>query len=315
MKIMTTRFLYALGAFVLVAVLGLLYMQTRTVNSNTHNEIINTLRELKQVDTEWNVDVLRAKTGLDSNYDKVASPLPLIESLKTSLDAKSSDAWQNRAEANARLLPLLDKYAKLMDAKIVAIERFKSQNAILRNSSRYLPVAATDLVEATRGSAGTAAVKADIERSLNTLLTDTMTYSLTPDEPLRLRIDEGTKQISLLTASLPIEVRERTETLVAHVGTVLKQQESGAKLLAELSALPTAKAIDNLSDANTQEQEKLLGGQQIFSQALVAYSGFLLLLLAYAAWRVYRYYSLLNKSNETLNKTNYELKESQVHLV
>ena len=315
MKIVTTRTLYVLAATGLVAVLGFLLVQTRAVDFDVHNEILSSLRELKQVDAEWNVDVLRAKTGLASNYDKVASPLPLIESLKTTLTSKSDSFSRDRADSNALLVGLLNAYSKLMDRKIDGIEHFKSQNAILRNSSRFLPVAATDLVEATRASGIAADKKADIERALNNLLTDTMTYSLTPDEPLRERINEGTRQLGQLTATLPPAVGERAETLVAHVGTVLKQQASGARLLAELGSLPTAKAIDDLSDAHTQENEKLLTGQQIYRQALVAYSVFLLLLLGYAAWRLFGNYRLLNQAHSTLQATNQDLKESQVHLV
>ena len=313
MKIKTTRTLYALGATALVAVLGVLYMQTRQVEFDTHNEILGAMRQLKQVDAEWNVDVLRAKTGLSSNYDKVASPLPLIESLKTTLTNKSGDFWRDRTDSNARLVGLLNAYSSLMDRKIAAIENFKSQNAILRNSSRFLPVAATDLVEATRAS--DIAAKSDIERALNTLLADTMTYSMTPDETLRERIGAGTRQLGESAARLPTEVRERADTLIAHVGTVLQQQERGGRLLAELGALPTAKAIDDLSDAHTQEHEKLLSGQEIYRQALVAYSVFLLLLLGFAGWRLFRNYGLLNRTNTALHKTNHELKESQVHLV
>jgi two-component system, NtrC family, sensor kinase len=315
MKIKTTRTLYALAATALVAVLGVLYMQTRQVEFDTHNEILGAMRQLKQVDAEWNVDVLRAKTGLSNNYDQVASPLPLIESLKTTLTSKSGDFWRDRTDSNARLVELLNAYSSLMDRKIAAIENFKSQNAILRNSSRFLPVAATDLVEATRASDIAAAAKSDIERALNTLLADTMTYSMTPDETLRERIGAGTRQLAQSTAALPPEVRERADTLVAHVGKVLQQQERGGRLLTELGALPTAKAIDDLSDAHTQEHEKLLSGQEIYRQALVAYSVFLLLLLAFAAWRLFRNYGLLNRTNSALLKTNHELKESQVHLV
>ena len=84
------RTAYALIAIVLVGVLVFLIAQTRTVDRDAYNDIITTLRELKQVDAEWNVDVLRAKTGLASNYDQVASPLPLIESLKEKLNAETS---------------------------------------------------------------------------------------------------------------------------------------------------------------------------------------------------------------------------------
>ncbi len=315
MKIKTTRALYVVAATGLVAALGVLYMQTRALSYDTHNDILGSLRALKQVDADWNSDVLRAKTGLTSDYDLVASPLPLIGSMKTTLASESDRLWGERPDSNMRLLHLLDAYSKLMDRKIVLIERFKSQNAILRNSSRFMPVAATDLAQVTRESGVATDVKTDIERALNNLLADTMTYSLTPDQALRERIDEGTRQLGQLTAALPPGGRERAATLVAHVGTVLRQQESGTRILAELSSLPTAKAIDNLSDAQMQEHAHLIAGQQIYRQALFAYSVFLLLLLGYAGWRAIRSYKLLNLTNSALNNANFELKESQAHLV
>jgi signal transduction histidine kinase len=315
MKTVTTPTLYALIATGLVAALGFLLVQTRAVDFDTHNEILSSLRELKQMDAEWNVDVLRAKTGLSSNYDKVANPLPLIESLKTTLNTKSRGYWQGHADSNVRLVGMLDAYSTLMDRKIDGIERFKSQNAILRNSSRFLPVAATDLAEATRTSSIAADKKTSIERTLTALLTDTMTYSLTPDALLHERINTAALQLGELTATLPPAVAERAATLVAHSGMVLKQQESGARLLAELSSLPTAKAIDDLSDAHTQENEKLLINQQRYRQALIAYSVFLLLLLGYAAWRLFGNYRLLNQAHLALQATNQNLKESQAHLV
>lgn len=315
MKIDKTRVLYAIAGTALVAVLGVLFMKTRAVDFEAHNEIVATMRSLKQVDAEWNVDVLRSKTGLAGNYDRVASPLPLVTALESALTDKTGSFWQSRTDSAERLAPLLAGYRALMDRKIALIERFKSQNSILRNSSRFLPVAATDLNEAVRAGAVAPALKSDIEQTLNNLLADTMTYSLTPDAALRERIDEHAQRLAQQAAAQPQDVRERADTLGAHVATVLKQQDSGSALLAQLSALPTAKAIDDLSDAHSQEHEKLLADQQIWRLVLFGYAALLLTLLGFVGWRLYRNYLLLDRTNDQLHKTNQELKESQVYMV
>jgi two-component system, NtrC family, sensor kinase len=315
MKLNTSRALYVLAATVLVAILGVLYIQTREVDFDTNNEIIGALRQLKQVDAEWNVDVLRAKTGLTNNYDQVASPLPLVASLKESFARKSATIWRDHTDSYARMMGLLDSYTRLMDRKVDAIERFKSQNAILRNSSHFLPVANSDLVEATHIPSIPTAKQTEIEQLLDSLLADTMIYLQNSDEALRASLGKDTHTLEQLTATLPPEVRDRSDIMVAHVGTVVRQHQLGVKLLAELSAMPTAKAIDDLTDAHTQEREKLLSGQQMYRQALVAYSVFLLLLLAFVGWRLFRNYGLLNQTNAALQKTNSELKESQLYMV
>ena len=125
-------------ATVLIGIFALLVVKTRSVDFDKHNDIISTLRQLKQVDAEWNVDVLKSKTGYNTNYDPVASPLPLIETLAIALQDKTTEIW---GEGSA-LKGSLGQYRTVMEQKINMIERFKSQNSILRNSSRFLPVAA-----------------------------------------------------------------------------------------------------------------------------------------------------------------------------
>jgi two-component system, NtrC family, sensor kinase len=309
-----TRIGYAFAALALVAVLGFLVVMTRSVGFDANNEIVAALRQLKQIDAEWNVDVLRSKTGLNNSYDPVASPLPLIEALAVQLESKS-DVMGQGAESNKRLQPLLVAYEKAMGQKIALIENFKSQNAILRNSSRFLPVAAADLIEAVRASSTAPTAKAQVEESLNTLLTNTMTYALTPETALKERIEAGSRDLKQQVQGLPDDVRERADTLAAHVATILKQQQIGNRLLGELAALPVVKAIDTLADAHAQEHEKLLVSQQKYGQVLVAYSVFLLLLLAYIGWSLFKSYRLLNSTHAALQKSNSELKESQVYMV
>ncbi len=307
--------LYALVAVFLVVILGVLFTQTRRVDFGVQNEIFDTLRELKQVDAEWDVDLLRSKTGLADNYDAVTNPPRLIQALKANLVAESQKVWHGHPEVNARFDGLLEKYSVLMDKKISMIEHFKSQNAILRNSSRFLPLAVGDLTESVRASNGVSVPRTEIESEINKLLADVMLYLTDPEADLRDRIDQSIRALGQLTLPLRPEVRERNDILATHVGVLLKQQDSGAKLLAELDEIPTAKAIDTLNDAYVQENANLLAGQQIYNQALLVYAISLLLLLAYAGWRIFHSYKLLNKTNAELNRANREIKESQVMLV
>jgi two-component system, NtrC family, sensor kinase len=303
----------ALLALVLGLVLALLIGKTRAVDFDAHNEIVTTLRKLKQVDAEWNVDVLRSRTGLNTHYDPVASPLPLIASLEEALRDGSDRVWRDDEESHARLMALLVDYRKAMDHKVALIERFKSQNAVLRNSSRFLPVAASDLVEATRSQG---AAQADrVERSLNDVLLHTMSYVQTPEVAMRTTVEGDMRQVLALTEPMTPTVRERAQTLVDHIGTVLRQHDASNVVLTELTAVPTAKAIDALADAHAQQHDALLAGQQTYRQALIAYALLLLALLAYLGWRLFSNYRLLNQAHGALVRSNRELQDSQAHLV
>lgn len=309
-----TRLGYTVAGILLVAVLGFLVAMTRAVNFDANSEIVSTLRDLKQLDAEWNVDVLRSKTGLSNSYDPVSSPLPLIESLDNQLQNKTRSFWADSTDASIHLKPLLDAYRKSMDTKIALIESFKSQNAILRNSSRFLPVAASDLVGAVRAEQR-AENKTQIEQSLNTLLTDAMSYALTPEAGLRERIETGSQALQQQVQGMSQGVQEYADTLAAHVRTILRQQQVGDRLLGELAAVPVAASIDKLADAYAQEYNEQLQTQQQYAQALMVYSALLLLLLGYIGWRLFSSYRLLNSTYSQLQKSNSELKESQMYLV
>ena len=294
-----TRIGYALAVIALIAVLGFLIAKTRAVNFDANTKVVATLRDLKQLDAEWNVDVLRSKTGLNNSYDPVASPLPLIDSLDSQLQNTTQAFFGTGSGDSERLEALLAAHKTAMDKKIALIEQFKSQNAILRNSSRFLPVAATDLIETVRAEPATSGT-AQIEQSLNRVLTDAMSYALTPEEDLKARIEAGAQALQQQVEPMPEAVRERANTLVAHVNTILKQQQIGDGLLGELAVLPVASTIDALAEGYAQAHDQRLQTQQKYAQALMVYSVLLLLLLGYIGWRLFKSYRLLNSTHSAL---------------
>jgi len=310
-----TRIASLLAAAGLAAILAFLIVKTRLMGFEAINEIVITLRHLKQVDAEWNVHVLRSKTGINTDFDQVASPLPLIESLENALQNTSNEFWQSHAQSNARLLPMLTHYKEVMNKKISMIESFKSQHAIVRNSSLFLPIAVAELIDMVHASDTKADRKAQTEASLNTLLMHILIYIQTPEEGLKEKIEEETRVLQQQSAALPEHVQDRIVPLVSHIGVILIKQQTGNRLLADLLALPTAAAIDALSEAHVQEHEKLLLERQKYSHALVAYSIFLLLLLAYVGMRLFKSCQVLNTTNLALKKNNEDLRDSQVQLM
>jgi two-component system, NtrC family, sensor kinase len=298
-------------ALLLVSILAFLVLKTRTVDIEKHNEIITTLRELKQVDAEWNVDVLKSKTGVNNSYDPVASPLPLIVALEKAVRGKTDEIWGN----NKTLQQLIGQYRKAMDQKIATIEHFKSQNAILRNSSRFLPIAASDMIEAVRASHLAESGKILTEQALNSVLTSTMSYTLTPEKEIHDLIEQRMAALQASALQMPTDLRDRFDVFGAHVATILREQQAGNALLSELAALPTAARIDELSNGFQSQHDRAVQDGQGYRQLLVAYSMFLLLTLAYFGLRLAQSYRTLHKKNNDLNNANVQLKESQMALV
>ena len=304
------RNLNILVALILIALLGFLFNKTRGVDFDGHNEIIGNLRQLKQIDAEWNIDVFKSKMGINNNYDPVAQPLPLIRELESSLTQKTQ-----QSSGSDELLAMLKGFQGAMANKISLIERFKSQNSIYRNSTNFLPTSADEVI-ATAKRAGISGVRlAELEAAVTGVFSQTLTYNLTPDTALKEKIAQDVTALQQRAEQYPTEVKEAFDVMLAHIGTTLRQQEVGANLLNELSALPTSKKIDELSDAYSKVHEQRLLDQQFYRQLLIAYSVFLLLLLAYLAWRLFRSFRLLGRANNALREANVELQESQIQLV
>jgi len=308
-----TTFFNALAGVALVAALGVMVAKTRSVNFEAHGEIVGLLRQIKQVDAEWNVDVLRSKTGLNNDYDPVANPLALVESLETALRSKAGAFWSGHDESGARIRPLLDAYKSTMDRKIALIDRFKSQNSILRNSSRYLPLAAADALAGL--DAASPATRAAVAQDVDEVLTHTLIYANAPDAAVAARTQDALARLQRLVTQLPPDAADRVDGFTAHAETVLRQEQLGARTLAELAALPSAQAIDGIADAHAAEHEKLMVAQQRWRTGLVGYAALLLLALGFAGWRLVRSYRLLHRTHVELQRTNDQLKESQVVLV
>ena len=123
----------------LVAVLALLVTRARSIDAEAHGDVVALLRQLKQVDAEWNLDVLRTKTGLNSHYDAMTQPLPLLVSVQGALRDKAGRLWSGQRAEQRAVQQLLDRSRQVLDQKMELTERFKSHHSILRNSSRYLP--------------------------------------------------------------------------------------------------------------------------------------------------------------------------------
>ena len=297
-------------AVVLVAILGFLFSQTRNVDFDAHNDIIGNLRQLKQIDAEWNIDVFKSKMGINNNYDPVAQPLPVIRELDTGLAQKTVESGES-----TELQTMLKSFQDIMAKKIAMIERFKSQNSIYRNSTNFLPTAYDDVIATAKRVGLSAARQAELEATVNPVFSETLSYNLTPDAALKEKLMQQVVALRERAEQYPVEVKEAIEVLSAHINTTLKQQDIGASLLNELSALPTAKKIDELSDTYSKSHEKRLLDQQFYRQLLIAYSVFLLALLGYLGWRLLRSYRQLGKVNGALKAANRELKESQMQLV
>ena len=315
----------------LSGVLVFLYMKTSAVDAEKKAQIESQLRQLKQLDAEWNVDVLKSRIEINKNYDPLTSPLPTLTELLEQLAAEVGSLDQSETEKT------LGKLKTVIAEKIDLVDQFKSQNAILKNSLRYVPTAIDDLraeIRTARRSAQGASDGLDIlDARASQLLNDVLKYNLLPDATAAESIEASLMAMENASASYPPTIAASVRNMVVHTRTILRQRLVESDVLKKISAMPVTQAIDRLGEVFDRDFHATLAESDRYRQYLLAYSSLLLALLVYIGARLIRSYRIiarvnkdLKHSNETLEQRVRErteelsqaldhLKESEAHLV
>jgi len=285
----------------LALMLGYLFQRTQAVDIDAQNRVMLGLRELEKLDAEWNVDLLRSHIGLDVDYDALSAPLPRMHWIQGEIKAALAMTKEPRAAA------IYQELVRAMAEKEALVEEFKSQNAILRNSLIYFPPAIADLktelngIEAALAPARTVLA---LDSTLNTLLSDVLRFNLAPELALEERIGRTIGSAMVLRAWFSPHMRETVDEIGRHARTIVRHRLLENALEKRIDQTRTAIVIDRLAlefdkdfDADQRERQRYRG-------YLFAYSGLLLVLLAYLAVRLRRSYRIIGAVNRDLKAAN-----------
>ncbi|HEY4742069.1 MAG TPA: DAHL domain-containing protein [Candidatus Acidoferrales bacterium] len=251
--------------------LTFLFVQQRPVNPREHNRFTGDLELIKRLDAEVNRDLL------DSRYDLLNSYDPFVEKL----------AEMRKAGADLRQIPsfiggrkreeieeLLRSESALLTEKTRLVENFKSKNAILKNSLRYLPVL---IAEASRAAADTGDVK--LQDDLANLLRDILLFDLTPHSDLAGPLNT---EIAVISADAARYAELDLSSVAAHAATVTSIKPEVEVVIDELNQLPTGRGVDAISSAYARDYERAQKVSEVYRFFLFLCS---VTLLAYAANR------------------------------
>jgi hypothetical protein len=268
-------------ASLLVGILAFLYLKTEALDPAKRSSVTGVLRDLKQVDAEWNVELLRSKTWLNKSYDAVTEPQSVTAKLERAIAAQAAlDPRLGEAQADLK---------KAIDTKIDLVDQFKAQNAITRNSLRFIPSATAELKARARQAGDAEPAK----RALMTALSESAEQILVDALKLDSSSDSGAiaymrQQVGALVSQrdqYPPAVREAFNVFTNHLITIMAQKEREEELLDQLNKLPVVQRIDTLASTFDGMFEKADEQREKYRIAMFSYSGFLMLLLAFLVFR------------------------------
>ncbi|MDH3600439.1 MAG: ATP-binding protein [Candidatus Tectomicrobia bacterium] len=338
-KAILLMLLVGLGSFG-ASTLGIwLYHKMQSVDMPLHYDIVGTMTELDAVDARWNEDILKSRLRLNKNYD------PLVRAMVSQNDLGQRLAFSIKKidGAHPAVQSALSDYQAIIASKLDRVEKFKSQNAILRNSTEYIAFSMHNLSDIIQKTKTKPAVPAEtliaLEHHLSELMVGLLEYtseSYTPEFVERqIKALEGLSQYEMLPSEvrrhdiLPAAIHRRLQLVLNHVRTMLHKKPIVDNLLTTLISLPTATALHDVRVTYSNLHRQRLEQNRTDQLAFFGYIVLLIIGLAYAIlyWHLShkRHIQILTTENQNLEKeialaqelsrTHEELDRSQMLLI
>ena len=300
MNILRMRWLVALGATLALALLYL-YVRTQHHDAPHYFEDIALLRQVKQLDATWELDVLKSRVGTSRNYDALVEPLPELQLLPAQMHKLLEGSMRN---TDVPLASAIEQFQHALNDKAALIESFKSHNAILNNSVAFLPIAANELLGLL------AAIGMPHASLVNKLMLQTLTYEDQESSEIAYQeIVAGLDTLTLRTRGAPAAVRERVRTFCDHAHVVLREHDLVDSLLEQIAKAPTARHLDRIDALLTVHERLAHQDTQRFRLYLFAFSAALISLLLFAALRLVRSHATIRRINAELLAANSGLEQ------
>ena len=235
-----TDAMQAAGAGVAFAVLGFLFVHSQTPHFQAHTRIAAELPRMKELDAALSFHLVQSRVGLLRNYDPLVATQARLQTSRENLTRAMTEAYP---DAPDDIFRPLREYGELLAEKENLIEDYKSSNAILRNSTQYLPTIAQitekDIRREGRNDGG----------RIDALLRAALIYLNSPADENKADV---TAALDSLERWLPRDsnyARQDAQLFTAHAQTILTEKAKVSGLLTQLTRLPTGERSESFSAA------------------------------------------------------------------
>jgi signal transduction histidine kinase len=301
-----TQLMLSAMTLILASILVFLYLKSSS-EQTTYSESRDLIREIKQLNSQWDSEVLKARIALTHNYDPLVAPLKEINDLWAQLERRES---QNTHEDPARWQSSQDAYRQAIQEKARLVERFKSHNAVLRNSLAFLPTAEDDIqAQFLALTDGDKLLQQSIATDTYDVLLSSLEFAQVTSDDKAADILVGLNKLAINKLSLPESFQVPVDILSKHISLILREQPVVNDLLERIAAVPLAERLDDLTNQLNQDQAAADLLDQKYHRYLLVFSTLLVALLLYLAIRLLRSFAEINRVNRALHVVNENLEQ------
>ncbi|MGL5631068.1 MAG: DAHL domain-containing protein [Azovibrio sp.] len=323
------RILYTLVSLCAIGILVFLFVKSQEFSIEHQQSVAEKLRDLRQLDADMDAGVLRTNVGLVGDYDPLAAAVTSM--LATTGVLESEYQWQGADPS------LLQRIKQQVEEKTGLVDRFKAENAVLRNSLRYLPTIRDEVITIFGNYHDKKGLGKDLEARVDGIFQSTLRYSLFSDLGVQQSAEKGAGSsggaieaalneldeiVNVALQGIATEVAsgkeeavtlannlDQVRTFVSHSRAVLRQGALVTQRMEEIFAIPLVQSIGVMSDAVQESTLANLADAERYQIYLLAYAAVLLLVIFYFAIRLALSYRLISSANKQLQVANETLEE------
>ncbi|MEO1561296.1 MAG: DAHL domain-containing protein, partial [Cyanobacteria bacterium J06632_19] len=219
-----------------VLLLFFLISKSFPANFEKYQQYRDSITKFREVDLTFNQELLKSRYELFADYDPLVRSIAKQKVIQQKLQ-KIPDfiPTQKRQEIELILKEIRTVIAKRENLS----ERFKSQNALLKNSLRYLPILTDKLSTKLDGEEETKVLQQNqstaLKNTLNALFRNLLLDNITVDKQLRENIDNLIGEFSQLQLQYELSEEEFPSQLVkAHTNVIVTTKPKIEELTTQL---------------------------------------------------------------------------------
>jgi len=287
-------------AIALAAALAFLYYKTDIGEFRKQVQIASYLRELKDIDTRWEAEVLRLRS---ESGPPTVTTAHLAEQLKRALQGIDTESGASRMVTYS--LPELKR--SLLE-KADLMDKYRAVAATARQQLEVVLVTVPEINKSLRQAVLAAPRQRDLvagfEQSIGTVQAQILRFNLAPDIAQIGRLEATMASLRQSEVPASPSLPPLLEKFFASVEQFYKTKFQEQELYNRLTYITAGPRLDTLTSAFHRELEASVQEKELFRTALITYAGVLLILLSHIGARLRQSYMEIAQANAALKEAN-----------
>ncbi len=254
-----------------IAIILTMYYLINQSQDNSFEKNIQQLNQLQQQNAKWSVAILESQRYRLQDFDAISS---YIVQISKQLEQLEEAGFLSIKKVGEKTVNAFQIYESSFDLKSQAVEHYKSEQAILRNSVIYLPKISNilqQLLTTKKKKEG-----ADLKQALITSNLLINQFLLTKDLPKNIKATLSSLKTE--TKKLDSNIEKKMESYITHARIIIQYKPKVEQMLERAMSIDFGQLTNEVMNAYSNHQDSL--NQEVNQFQKIMLAGVFLLLIS-----------------------------------